>query len=237
MTEIRMNALGQPIGFALENWRAAAWPPRQPMEGRFCRLEPIDPARHAAALYEALGEDREGRLWTYLSAGPFEKESEYRTWLEKNFTGNDPAYHAIVDLSTGKPAGTASYLRIDPKAGTIEVGAIAYAPCLQRTAAATEAMYLMMRRAFDELGFRRYEWKCDALNAASRRAAERLGFTYEGLFRQATHYKGRNRDTAWFSILDREWPALRRAFENWLAASNFDGEGRQKRALGDLMAR
>jgi RimJ/RimL family protein N-acetyltransferase len=205
------------------------------MEGRLCRLEPIDPARHAAALYEAFAADREGRLWTYLTAGPFETPEGYRAWLESNFTGDDPLCFAILDPGTGRPVGTASYLRIDPKSGSIEVGAIAYAPCLQRTAAATEAMYLMMRRAFDELGYRRYEWKCDSLNAGSRAAAERLGFRYEGLFRQATVYKSRNRDTAWFSIIDREWPTLRAAFEAWLAPANFDEAGHQRRALRALM--
>jgi len=229
------NALGQPIGFPLPDWTGAGRPPKTPMEGRFCRLEPIDPARHAAALHEAFCEDREGRLWTYLSAGPFDAAAAYRAWLEDHAMGDDPLCHAIIDLATDRPVGTASYLRIDPKAGSIEVGSITYAPRLQKTAAAREAMYLMMRRAFEELGYRRYEWKCDTLNAASRAAAERLGFAYEGLFRQATVYKGRNRDTAWFSILDLEWPALKEAFEAWLDPSNFDAAGRQRSALRGLI--
>jgi RimJ/RimL family protein N-acetyltransferase len=206
------------------------------MEGRFCRLEPLDPARHAATLYEAYSEDREGRVWSYLPSGPFATVEAYRTLLEGRVAGDDPVCHAIVDLASGLPVGTANYLRIDPQGGSIEVGSITYSPRLQKTAAATEAMYLMMRRAFDELGYRRYEWKCDTLNAASRAAAARLGFTYEGLFRQATVYKGRNRDTAWLSIIDREWPARRAAFEAWLAPSNFDAGGRQRQALGALMA-
>ncbi len=205
------------------------------MEGRFCRLEPLDPARHAGPLHEAYSEDREGRVWTYLPSGPFETADAYRTWLEGRVTGDDPVCHAIVDRASGLPMGTANYLRIDPQGGSIEVGSITYSPRLQKTAAATEAMYLMMRRAFDELGYRRYEWKCDSLNAASRAAATRLGFTYEGLFRQATVYRGRNRDTAWFSIIDREWPARRAAFEAWLAPSNFDADGRQRQALGALI--
>jgi RimJ/RimL family protein N-acetyltransferase len=225
------NALGQPVGFALPDWAGAQRPPRTPMEGRFCRLEPLDPARHAAALHDAYSEDREGRLWSYLPIGPFATADDYRTWLEGRVTGDDPVCHAIVDLASGLPVGTANYLRIDPAGGSIEVGSITYSPRLQKTTAATEAMYLMMRRAFDELGYRRYEWKCDALNAASRGAAERLGFTYEGLFRQATVYRRRNRDTAWFSIIDREWPARRAAFEAWLAPSNFDADGRQHRPL------
>jgi RimJ/RimL family protein N-acetyltransferase len=150
--------------------------------------------------------------------------------------GDDPLCYAIVDKRTGRALGTASYLRIDPRAGSIEVGSITYSPRLQRTAAATEAMYLMMRRVFAELGYRRYEWKCNALNAASRRAAERLGFTYEGLFRQATVVKGRNRDTMWLSVLDREWPSLSRAYERWLDPANFDGAGRQRQPLGALVA-
>jgi RimJ/RimL family protein N-acetyltransferase len=201
------------------------------MAGRFCRLEAFDPDRHAAALYAAYCEDSDDRLWTYLSAGPFPDAGAYRAWMEKNFTGDDPLCFTILDPAGGEPAGTASYMRIDRGAGSIEVGSITYAPRLQKTAAATEAMYLMMRRAFDELGYRRYEWNCDALNAASRAAAERLGFTYEGLFRQATVYKQRNRDTAWFSIIDSEWPVRRAALEAWLDPANFDADGVQKQSL------
>jgi len=235
MYENTTNALGQPIGFPLPDWTGAKRPPKIPIEGRFCRLEPLDPARHAGPLHEAYSEDREGRVWSYLPSGPFETADAYRTWLEGRVTGDDPVCHAIVDRASGLPMGTANYLRIDPQGGSIEVGSITYSPRLQKTAAATEAMYLMMRRAFDELGYRRYEWKCDSLNAASRAAATRLGFTYEGLFRQATVYRGRNRDTAWFSIIDREWPARRAAFEAWLAPSNFDADGRQRQALGALI--
>ncbi len=235
MYEDITNALGQPIGFPLPDWTGARRPPKTPMEGRFCRLEPLDPARHAGPLHEAYSEDREGRVWTYLPSGPFATADAYRTWLEGRVTGDDPVCHAIMDRASGLPMGTANYLRIDPQGGSIEVGSITYSPRLQKTAAATEAMYLMMRRAFDELGYRRYEWKCDSLNAASRAAATRLGFTYEGLFRQATVYRGRNRDTAWFSIIDREWPARRAAFEAWLAPSNFDADGRQRQALGALI--
>jgi RimJ/RimL family protein N-acetyltransferase len=237
MDEEITNALGQPIGFPLPDWSGAKRPPRTPMEGRFCRLVPLDPARHAAPLYEAYGEDTEGRMWTYLQSGtPFNSANAYRTWLEDRVTGDDPICHAILDGAAGLPVGTANYMRIDPQGGSIEVGSITYSPRLQKTTAATEAMYLMMRRVFDELGYRRYEWKCDALNAGSRAAAARLGFTYEGLFRQATVYKGRNRDTAWYSIIDREWPARRAAFEDWLAPSNFDANGRQHRSLGALIA-
>jgi RimJ/RimL family protein N-acetyltransferase len=231
-----LNDLGQPVGFPMADWRGAKRPPRSPMTGRFCRIEPLDPERHAGPLFEALREDREGRLWTYLSAGPFDSLQAYKESLLAGFMGDDPLCHAIVDLRTGAPVGTASYLRIDPRAGSIEVGSITYSPRLQRSAVATDAMYLMMRRVFEELGYRRYEWKCHALNAASRSAAERLGFTYEGLFRQATVTKGRNRDTVWLSVLDREWPALKGAFESWLDPANFDAEGRQRQSLRTLIA-
>jgi len=206
------------------------------MEGRYCRLEPIDPSRHAADLHAANMQDRENRIWTYLAYGPFADLAAYRAWLESACLGDDPLFHAIVDAASGRAVGVASYLRIDPPVGVIEVGHLNFAPPLQRTRAATESMYLMMRRVFDELGYRRYEWKCDALNAPSRRSAERLGFVYEGLFRQATLYKGRNRDTAWFSILDGEWPAIKAAYERWLDPANFDGDGRQRESLGALTA-
>jgi RimJ/RimL family protein N-acetyltransferase len=170
-------------------------------------------------------------MWTYMGYGPFARLDTYTAWAESAAASEDPLFHAIVDQATGKAVGVAAYLRVEPGVGVIEVGHIAYSPILQRTPAATEAMYLLMRRVFDELGYRRYEWKCDALNAASRGAAERLGFTFEGIFRQATLYKGRNRDTAWYSVIDREWPQLKAAFEAWLDPSNFDGVGRQRTRL------
>lgn len=233
--DARRNGLGQPIGFPLPGWTARERPPRTAMEGRFCRVEPLDPDRHAADLHAANREDAEGRFWTYLPYGPFESLAAYRAWVESVYAGDDPLFHAIVDRGSGRALGVASYLRIDPRVGVIEVGHINYAPPLQRTRAATEAMYLMMRRVFDELGYRRYEWKCDALNAPSRDAAARLGFVFEGIFRQATIYKERNRDTAWFAIVDRDWPALKAAFEAWLAPENFDADGRQRQSLSRLM--
>lgn len=235
-----MNAWGQPIGFPVPGWSGAERPPRTPIEGRWCRVEPIDVERHGAELFEAISEDKEGRMWTYMAYGPFPTLEDYTGWLAQSCLGDDPLFYAIVDGGSAgarKGAlGVASLMRIDPRSGTIEVGGIHYSPRLMRTRAATEAMYLLMRRAFVELGYRRYEWKCDALNEPSRRAALRLGFTYEGIFRQATVYKGRNRDTAWFSIVDREWPALDRAFTAWLDVSNFDAEGRQMRPLADFIA-
>jgi len=225
------NPLGQPIGFPVPGWTPRPPPPRTPMDGRACRIEPLALDRHAADLHAANARDRDGRIWTYLPYGPFETLSDYRGWLAADCLGDDPLFHAVIDRRSGKAVGLASYLRIDPGNGVIEVGHINYSPPLQRTVAGTEAMFLMMRRVFDELGYRRYEWKCDALNEPSRRTAERLGFAFEGLFRQATMYKGRNRDTAWYSIIDTEWPAVRQRLRDWLDPANFDRDGRQRRPL------
>ena len=230
-----LNDLGQPIGFSLDGWKPPPRPPRDPMVGRYCRVEPLDPDRHAAELYDANALDTDGRIWTYLPYGPFETFEYYLGWIDDHCRGSDPLFHAVVDNTRGKAAGVASYLRINPASGTIEVGHINYSPLLQRTPAATEAMYLMMKRAF-ELGYRRYEWKCDALNANSRAAAQRLGLSFEGVFRQAAVYKGRNRDTAWYAAIDREWPALEAAFLRWLDPTNFDEHGRQRLRLKDLTA-
>jgi RimJ/RimL family protein N-acetyltransferase len=205
------------------------------MIGRFCRLEPLDPMRHAEDLHAANALDLTGRMWGYLSYGPFDSVASYRAYMETHWLGDDPLFLAIIDQKTGQAVGVASYLRIEPLHGVIEVGHLAFSPLLQRTAAATEAMYLMMERIFT-LGYRRYEWKCHALNAPSRAAAQRLGFSFEGVFRQAMVTRGRNRDTAWYSIIDPEWPALREAFHKWLAPSNFDGEGRQKESLSNWTA-
>ena len=227
-----LNDLGQPIGFPLPGWTPPPSPPREPMEGRFCRLEPLDPERHAAALFAANAADQQGRSWTYLAYGPFRTLASYRTWMSTYCLGDDPLFFAIIDRGQGQPAGVASYLRIAPASGSIEVGHLHYSPALQRRPAATEAMYLLMKRAFD-LGYRRYEWKCDALNAASRAAAQRLGLSFEGIFRQATVYKGRNRDTAWYAAIDAEWPELRAAFLAWLDPGNFDEQGQQRTRLAD----
>jgi len=240
MDAVRVNALGQPIGFALPEWKPPPVPPHAPMDGRYCRLEPL--ARtHAPALWEAFSLDRAGRNWTYLAQDPFQRVDDFEAWVAHSAESVDPQFYAVVSEPSwaDSPApfavavGVASYLRIAPEAGTIEVGHIHFSPRLQHTRAATEAMYLMMRRAF-ELGYRRYEWKCDALNAPSRRAAQRLGFSYEGVFRQALVTKRRNRDTAWYACIDLEWPALRKAFETWLRPDNFDAEGRQRASLSVL---
>ncbi len=228
------NQHDQPIGRPVQGWTPRPLPPSTTMTGRFCRVEPLDPATHAADLFEANRTDAAGRNWTYLGADGFTELDAYRAWLDKMCAGSDPLFHAIIDLGTGRAVGVASYLRIDPANGVIEVGHINYSPLLQQKPAATEAMYIMMARAFDELGYRRYEWKCDDRNGPSRAAAKRLGFQYEGTFRQAMVYKDRNRDTAWFSILDGEWPMVKAAFEAWLAPENFDAAGRQKQSLTEL---
>jgi RimJ/RimL family protein N-acetyltransferase len=204
------------------------------MQGRFCRVEPLA-SGHVDDLWDANSDDTLGKNWTYLSVGPFQDRAGYRAWVESVIPSEDPLFHAIIDEVTGRAVGVASFMRIDPTNGVIEVGHINFSPRLQRTPAATEAMFLMMRRVFAELGYRRYEWKCDSLNAPSQRAADRLGFSYEGLFRQAVVYKGRNRDTAWFSIVDSEWPRLEAAYEAWLDPSNFVA-GQQVRALTGLTA-
>lgn len=227
-----VNEFDQPIGPAVSSWTPPPVPPRIPVQGRFCRIEPLAVTPHAADLYAANSTDS-GRMWTYLAYGPFADLDAYVTWLAKACQGTDPLFYAIIDLVTGKAVGVASYLHLDPANGVIEVGHIAYSPFLQRTPAATEAMYLLMKQVFD-LGYRRYEWKCDSLNAPSRAAAQRLGFSFEGIFRQAVIYKGRNRDTAWYSVIDKEWPALQAAFTQWLAPTNFDDQGQQRVSLSAL---
>jgi len=231
----RTTPFGDPIGFDVPGWTARPRPPRTAMVGRYGHVEPVDLARHADELYAANRVDPGRRNWTYLASDGFDDFQGYREWLAAMTGGDDPLLHAIVDGTTGTAVGVAAFMRIEPAMGVIEVGNLNFSPLLQRTRLATEAMFLMMRRAFDELGYRRYEWKCDSLNVPSRRAAERLGFSFEGIFRQAVVYKGRNRDTAWFSILDREWPKLRGAYEQWLSPVNFDDSGRQRRRLADLI--
>ena len=229
-----VNAFGQTIGEPLAGWTARPLPPRTAMEGRFCRIEPLDAKRHAPELHQAFAEASPAS-WTYLPdyMGPHTTLKAWRTWLQIAEASKDPLWHAIADGS-GRATGIACYLRIDAPSGSIEVGGVLFSPSLQKTAAATEAMYLMMRRAFDELGYRRYEWKCDRLNAPSRAAALRLGFSFEGTFRQHMVYRGRTRDSDWFSVTDKDWRGLSARFERWLAPGNFDHEGRQKRGLADF---
>jgi RimJ/RimL family protein N-acetyltransferase len=215
------------------NWKPARVPPGEVLGGARVRLEPFQEA-HRAGLYDSLHEPGDASLWDYLPYGPFERR-EWDAWFARSAAGEDPLFYALVDRERATPVGQASYLRIEPAMGAIEIGHIALGPALQRTPAATEAIYLMARHAF-ELGNRRLEWKCDALNARSRRAAERFGFTFEGVFRQHMVVKDRNRDTAWYSIVDSEWPRVSAAFEEWLAPANFDADGRQRRRLEDVRA-
>lgn len=220
----------------LMDWMPVPLPPRAPILGHRVRLEPIDPERHAAALYAAAhGPGHDPTLWDYLGYGPFASEAEFTDWLTARAESADPLFYAVVDAATGQAEGMASYLRIVPADGVIEIGHIWFGAALQRTRQATEAIYLLARHAFD-LGYRRLEWKCNAQNARSRAAAARFGFTYEGTFRQHMITKGRNRDTAWFAIIDGEWPAIRCAFDRWLADANFDEEGNQRASLAALRA-
>jgi len=226
----------QPVGPPVPHWTARPRPAREPVAGHYCRLEPLDAERHGAELYAAFSQAPDGSDWTYTYAGPFPDEASYLAYARTAQDSQDPQHYAVIDLASGRATGTLAAMRIDPANGVIEVGSVAYSRRLKRTPAATEAQYLLMRRAFDELGYRRYEWKCDSLNAPSRAAALRLGFQFEGIFRQAVVYKGRNRDTAWFSIIDSEWPAVRGGMEQWLAPDNFDAQGKQRRRLAELIA-
>lgn len=223
----------RPIGDLVPDWTAPPAPDGDVLEGRFARLEPLSADDHAALLFRAYaGHDA---LWDYMPYGPFSSAAQYHRWVRDTVADKGHFFYAIQNLETGNWEGVASYLRINPAAGSIEVGNINYSPALQRTRAATEAMALMMGWAFDA-GYRRYEWKCNALNHPSRVAAQRLGFSYEGVFRQALVVKGRNRDTAWFAAIDQEWPALREAFRVWLDPANFDETGQQLDRLGSLTA-
>ncbi len=230
------NSLNQPIGFPLATWNAGQHPTGSIMQGRLCRLEPVNCEGHSEDLYNSYALDVENRNWTYLPYGPFTTLAEFESWLKASCLGDDPCFFAVIEEKSGKAVGLASYLRIQPEVGVIEVGHIHFSPVMQGSAISTEAMYLMMKRVFDDLCYRRYEWKCDALNALSCAAAKRLGFEFEGIFRQATIYKQRNRDTAWYSILDSEWTMIKQAFEKWLDSDNFDAYGKQKTALSSYMA-
>jgi RimJ/RimL family protein N-acetyltransferase len=230
MSEHR-NRYDQPIGPPVAGWTEAPRPPRLALHGSYCRLEPVDLQRHAADLFLAYMDAPDARDWTYLWAERPETLTLFQEYFARLADSDDPLHYTIIDTETAKPVGTAALMRIDPANGVIEVGSIAYSPRMKRTRAGTEAMYLLMRLVFDDLGYRRYEWKCDSLNGPSRRAAQRYGFTFEGIFRKAVVYKARSRDTAWYSIIAEEWPRIRAAFETWLEPKNFDAEGRQKRSL------
>ncbi len=225
---------GLPIGSPVEPAKAQP-PQRSNLTGRFVEIAPLDPVTHAESLYEGSHGPGRDDLWLYLFDGPFPARAAFDLYLKRKAEQEDPLFFAILDRASGRALGHAAYMRIEPTHRVIEVGSILYTPGLQRTIGATEAMYLMAKHVFEDLGYRRYEWKCNALNEPSRRAALRLGFTFEGIFRQHMIIKGRNRDTAWYAMLDKEWPSRKAAFERWLDPSNFDGQGRQKTSLSKLM--
>jgi RimJ/RimL family protein N-acetyltransferase len=228
------NEFNQPIGKLVENWRPAKRPEPVVMKGEYCSVVPIDIAQHAQKLWANLAIDNRGESWTYLSHGPFADCKEFCAWIQAtNHAQQDTNMYVILNKQQ-EPVGIASYLRIHPEQGVIEVGHLHFSKLLQKTPAATEAMYLMMRYVFEDLGYRRYEWKCHSLNEASRVAAMRLGFQFEGIFRQSSVFKNRNRDTAWFSIIDTEWPALKETFNRWLDKTNFDGQGNQIKRLREV---
>lgn len=230
----RSNDYGQPIGMPVPDWAERPRPARVVLQGQYSRLEPVDVGRHAADLFQAYMEAPDGRSWTYLFSERPESAESFTAYLSTLSRSQDPLHYTIVDAAAHQAVGTAALMRIEPVHGVIEVGSITFAPRMQGTRIGTEAMYLLARYVFDELSYRRYEWKCDSLNAPSRRAALRYGFTFEGIFRQAIVYKGRNRDTAWYSLTSAEWPRLRAAFESWLQPANFDEAGRQKRRLTEI---
>ena len=227
------------LGLPVPNWAPPPSPDKtmwaEKMQGLHVRLEPLKPALHCDDLFTAFAADTNNQIWDYLPYGPFESAADLADWMHATCAGPDPYFFAIIDQTSNRAVGVASYLRVNPNSGSIEVGHINFSPRLQSTIGATEAMYLMMRWAF-MAGYRRYEWKCNALNLKSRRAAQRLGLSYEGVFRQATISKGRNRDTAWFAAIDAEWPMLQAAFETWLQPDNFDLSGQQKRSLSEMTA-
>lgn len=231
-----VNEYQQTIGAPLPAWTARPLPARVVLQGRFCRLEPLSAERHAAQLYAAFSQAADHRLWTYLTVGPFANEDAYCSFAQTAERSTDPMHFAVIDLARGTAVGTLALMRIDASHGVIEVGNVMFSPLLQRTPLSTEAQFLLMQYAFADLGYRRYEWKCDSLNAPSRRTALRLGFTYEGIFRQALVYKGRSRDTAWFSITDQEWPQVRQALTQWLAPNNINAGGQQQARLESFRA-
>ncbi|KAG7383435.1 hypothetical protein PHYPSEUDO_003675 [Phytophthora pseudosyringae] len=229
-----VNEFGQPVGVALQDWEAPPFPPHATLKGRSCQLEPLKSSLHAQEIWNAQCKDPNGARWTYMPYGPFATFQEFEKWCEDAESSRDPQFYAIaVD---GRAVGFVSYLRINPSHGVIEVGHVYYSLALAKTRAATEVIYLLAASAF-KLGYRRFEWKCDAFNLPSRNAAARLGFTYEGTFRQAVVYKGRTRDTAWFAIIDKDWSGgLNNTFERWLDATNFDADEQQKLKLSELTA-
>lgn len=232
MSKSPKTKTARPVGPVVDPLPPGTKPDLRPLHGRWVRLDPVNVARHAQSLFHSFdGKDPDGDVWTWMPYGPFTDLDQFSTWLKDREASRDPWFYAIINRKTGEACGMGSFMRADAVNGVIEIGHIWFSPALQQTREATEAIYLMIRHAFDDLGVRRLEWKCDALNKPSQAAAKRFGFTFEGIFRQHLIVKGRNRDTAWFSMLDKDWPACRAGFEAWLAESNFDEQGRQKAKL------
>jgi RimJ/RimL family protein N-acetyltransferase len=230
------NDLGQPIGTPLpEGWRPPPIPIRPTLTGRTVTVEPLKADEHGPDLFSAFSHDETGVGWTYMANGPYNSLDDFMVWLRRAETSSDPLFFAYLHAKTGQAIGYGSLMRIDAPMATIEIGNIRMSPLLQRTTMSTEVVYLKAEHIFG-LGYRRFEWKCDHLNTPSRSAADRLGFTFEGIFRKAMHYKRRSRDTAWYSITDDEWPAIRQAHCAWLAEKNFDADGIQKQRLADLVS-
>jgi RimJ/RimL family protein N-acetyltransferase len=224
-----------PLGEQLD-WTPARAPQPEVMRGSHALIRPVDAERDAASLYNlSHAPHGDPAIWTYLPDGPYDSVEDLQRMLAWAQTSHDPLYFSLAHLADEHPVGVAAYMRIKPESGVIEIGGIWFGAPLKRTVAATEAIYLLVRHAFDDLGYRRVEWKCNALNAASRRAAQRFGFTFEGVFRQHMVVKGRNRDTAWFAITDRDWPAIRGGFQAWLAPESFHSDGQQRRSLAELI--
>lgn len=227
------NEFNQDVGLAVNHWHGVKTPSVVAMKGKFCTLEPIDVNRHAEKLFENLSIDNKGESWTYLPYGPFANAQEFCAWLKKTNAEVGTQLYVILDQYSS-PVGVCGYLRTDPTHGVIEVGHLHYSSLIKRSPTTTEAMYLMMCHAFDHFGYRRYEWKCNSFNEPSKNAALRLGFKFEGTFRQHCVFKGRNRDTDWFSILDNEWPKVKQRLERWLDAANFDASGQQINSLSRI---
>lgn len=226
------NEFGQLLGMVVENWLPRERPNHEIIQGKYCILEPIQIDRHAEKLYAAFAFDNRGESWTYLAYGPFASLNEFSDWITA--TLSETLLYAILNAETQDPLGVVGFSRINPQHGVLEIGHVHFSKWLKKTPLATEAIYLMLRHVFDKYGYRRCEWKCNNLNEASKRAAERFGFTFEGIFRQNFVFKNRNRDTAWFSILDHEWPKLKARFEKWLSPQNFTPSGKQILKLQEM---
>lgn len=227
---MRYNQFNQPIGANLDTFNKPSFPDVKVLEGQYCRLEKLN-KQHSDDLFRHFSQEDDAQNWTYLPEEPIKEKSQFKNYIELQIQSQDPFFLAIIDQNTNETLGELSLLRINTTDASIEVGHIHFSNDLKRTRIATEAHFLLARYVFETLGYRRYEWKCDALNKPSMNSAKRLGFTYEGTFRQHKIYKERNRDTAWFSMLDSEWPSIKRKYEHWLAPNNFDGEGNQHQSL------